>query len=154
MSTVQQVAAQLTKQATDSFASVVKATPPEKQEWKPLDAGRTVLAQAQEVAAVTAFFTKIIVERAVPAFDGAYERAMAELDTMEKALAALDANTADLLAAIEAFPDAELTATVTMPWSPVPATLECVLLMNYWNLVYHYGQISYIQTLYGDREMH
>jgi hypothetical protein len=29
-----------------------------------------------------------------------------------------------------------------------------VILSPYWQLVYHTGQVNYIQTLYGDRELH
>jgi hypothetical protein len=40
-----------------------------------------------------------------------------------------------------------------MPWG-AKMTFAELLFLNYWNLVYHQGQIAYIQTLYGDREMH
>ncbi len=156
MSTVQQLAAKLTQDATDSLARIVKATPADKQEWKPLDEGRTVLSQLQECATAPVFFAKILRDRAVPPMEeGAFERALAELDTVEKALAALDVNTADLLGVMGAFPDEQLAATIVMPWGGgMPMTFEQLLFMTYWNVVYHYGQIAYIQTLYGDREMH
>ena len=42
-----------------------------------------------------------------------------------------------------------------MPWGDgMTETLANVMLHHFWNIVYHEGQIAYIQTIYGDREMH
>lgn len=155
MSTLQLVAAKITAGATDAMVRSVKATPADKIEWKPLDEGRSILSQVQECAVVATFFAAILRNRALPQMpEGAFESSMKALDTLDKALAALDANTADLLEAIRAFPDAHLADTITMPWGGEPLAFEEVLFLNYWNLVYHTGQTGYIQTLYGDRQMH
>jgi hypothetical protein len=33
-------------------------------------------------------------------------------------------------------------------------SLADVCFLHYWNTVYHLGQVNYLQTLLGDREMH
>jgi len=155
MSTVQQVAARLTSTAAESLARSVRAMPADKIDWRPLDQGRSVLSQVQECATVATFFARILRDRAVPpSDDSAFGNAMAELDTIEKALAALAENTRDLEGAILSFQDEHLADRITMPWGSEPVPFSDLLFMNYWNLVYHSGQTAYIQTLYGDREMH
>jgi len=117
--------------------------------------GRTVLSQIIECALTTGYAASIISARKMQDFDTAtHTQAKAELDTIEKALTALQTNTDTLIAAIEAFPNEELDNTLQLPWLPEPQSFAKLLLLNYWNSVYHIGQISYIQTLYGDKEMH
>jgi hypothetical protein len=54
-------------------------------------------------------------------------------------------------AAIIAFPEAEMNDEITLPWGTY--TLAAVMGFPAWNLNYHFGQINYIQTLYGDFSM-
>lgn len=44
---------------------------------------------------------------------------------------------------------------MAFPWNPSGSKpiAECCF-HPYWNMVYHQGQISYIQTLYGDFDEH
>jgi hypothetical protein len=156
MGTTKQVAAKVTAKATETLVINIEAIPADKQDWKPLDAGRSALSQIQECAIVGPFFAAILRDKAVPEMkDGEYEAACAKLDTVEKAVAALREGTGKLVAAIEAFPEDCLGDTIRMPFGPgFDATFEEIMFMAYWNMTYHEGQLAYIQTLYGDRDMH
>ena len=58
----------------------------------------------------------------------------------------------ELATAIESVPDGDMSGAIETPWGPYPLPQCC--LHAYWNMVYHEGQINYVQTLYGDFEEH
>jgi hypothetical protein len=154
MPTVIELAVKLNREASEGLARSLRAMPAEKTTWKPLDVGRDAVDQAVECAGFNLLGAKCLTTREDPKIDlAAFEQMKAENNTPEKALALLDRATTSLVAAIEAFPPEHLDDTVTMPWG-MKMTFAELLFLNYWNLVYHQGQIAYIQTLYGDREMH
>lgn len=155
MPTVQQLAIHLNREVAESLTRNAAAMPADKLTWSPLDQGRTALSQLAECAVITEFTTNLLKTRAMPPIDSeAFGKKTAELDTVEKATAALKANIDTLSSVIESFPDADLDATIQLPWFSTPQTFAQVMFICYWNNVYHQGQIAFIQTLYGDKEMH
>jgi hypothetical protein len=51
--------------------------------------------------------------------------------------------------------DADLDVEHPLPWNAdAKMTTADMMFFPYWNLVYHVGQINYIQLLLGDTEMH
>jgi len=155
MPTINELMAKMNRQAAEGLARSVLAMPPEKQTWQPEDTARSALDQIAECGAVNLWMARIFQERAVPPLDmGQLDRLKAENNTQEKALTLLQAGTKALVAAIEALAPEYLDDTVQLPWKEAPSTLAEVMIMPYWNMVYHLGQINYIQTLYGDQEMH
>jgi hypothetical protein len=160
MASVKELAVKLNREASASMARTANAMPPEKVTWQPLEMGRTTLDQIQECGAINHFGAKVLQTREAPPFDEAarerFARLKADHDTLEKALKLLDNGTEALVAAIEAFPEEDLDAMITLPFGPEGMTMSFaeLMLMSYWNVVYHQGQINYIQTLYGDKEMH
>ncbi len=156
MSSVLTMAAEMTKHSARHIAANLKAMPPDKQVWRPLDAGRSALSLAQECAVMNRYAAQTLLDRKAPPFDfSQYEAACAALDTADKALAELDAATSHLVEVILDFPEEDLETRIPMPWAEgfTMSFLEIVL-MSYWNMTYHEGQMAYIQTLYGDTEMH
>lgn len=108
-----------------------------------------------ECAVINAWGAQIFRDRVVLPLDGeAYARDYAALDTVEKAVAALKSSTQSLVSAMESVSDDALDIQVQFPWDERACSLAGALLMAYWNLTYHIGQINYIQALYGDKEMH
>jgi uncharacterized damage-inducible protein DinB len=150
------MAVKMNRSAVENIVINFDAMPAERQDWKPLDVGRSALSQVQECAIINPFFAAILTTQTVPAMEGeAYAAAKAALATPEAARAALAASADTLQAAIEAFPDEKLGETVTLPWGEgMVMTFGQIMLAPYWNMTYHQGQIAYIQTLYGDSEMH
>lgn len=155
MLTINQIAAKLNRESSEALIRNIEAMPAEKAEWKALELGRSALSQVQECAVIAAMFADTFSNHAMPAMeDDAFGKSMSELDTVAKAVAALRANTENLVKAIEAFPADSLEKTVLLPWEQTPKSFAEVMFTNYWNSTYHEGQISFIQTLYGDKGYH
>lgn len=156
MATIQQLAAKMNRNVAEQLIRNAQAMPPEKALWSPLDLGRSALSQVAECAVIAGFSVQTLSARAVPPFDPAeFGAMMAQFDTLDKAIEALQASTERLVEAIEAFPSEELDTLVTMPYASEPMSwAEVMLGGHYWNTVYHIGQIAYIQTLYGDAKMY
>lgn len=156
MNPIKQAAARMTGNAAENLRINLEAMPADKQVWRPLDAGRSALELVQECAVINGFFASILRDQAVPDMQwDAYKAACAALDTADKATEALTANADQLVAAIEAFPEDRLEASVTLPFHEgMVMTFAQIMFAAYWNMTYHTGQIAYIQTLYGDNEMH
>jgi uncharacterized damage-inducible protein DinB len=77
----------------------------------------------------------------------------ASIDTLEKAQAGLKRSADTLGAAIDQADEAKLTAEGTAPWGE-PMPLYMLVYMAADHMSYHDGQVNYIQTLYGDAEVH
>src|SRR5438046_2166494 len=124
MPTVQQLAVKFNREAAKVLIRNVRAMPEDKVIWQPMDTGRTTLSQLQECAIICGFSISILTNHAFPPdFNEAYGRELAEVDTVDKAIARLEERVENLAATVEALPDADLDITVTMPWRPEPATL-------------------------------
>jgi hypothetical protein len=155
MPSIQELAIKLNGDVVQQLIRNVRAMPEDKVTWQPLDTGRTTLSQLQECAIICGFTIQTLKTHAIPAdFQEAYGKELGEIDTTDKAAARLEERASELSAVILSMPDSDLEKTVQLPWSPEPASLAEMMFMNYWNTAYHIGQISYIQTLYGDNEMH
>ena len=154
--TVNELAAMLTKEAGGHVARAAKAMSEERQTWRPLESGRSPVDQVAECSAANEFAAVTLREFIPPTFNKeSLDGRKAELDAMPKALAALRASTDDLLAAIGEFPADRLEEMVDLPMAPgLRKPFAWVMMLGYWNMIYHWGQINYIQTLYGDWEMH
>jgi hypothetical protein len=117
--------------------------------WRPLGKGRSAHDQVLEVAGLYLIAKQLIESGELPPLDrSAHLQAMEEFNTPEKALKQLE-DAADLLGiAIEAAPTDRLAKVVSLPFGGgMEKTIAEVVLMAYWNTVYHEGQVNYIQTL-------
>ena len=73
--------------------------------------------------------------------------------TLEGAEAVAQETFSELCQALEAVPDGRLYDQQPHPMDPSRQTTTADLLfLAYWNLVYHTGQINYLQTMLGDAE--
>ena len=144
----------------DEAFRYAKAVPEDKLSWKPLDTGRSVLDQLQELAQ-TPYYT-------IGMLGGEPVGKAAGPDNWEELVAARQAWTtvADcereaklrldkLTETIRAFPDEKLKETVWLPYDGGrDFTMSEIMEYPRWNANYHLGCICYIQLLYGDKEMH
>lgn len=152
---IQELAAKINRQAAEGLARNVRAMPAEKQIWKPLDHGRNVLDQTRECTAINFITADILRSMAMPEdFSAEYARHCAGVETTDDILELLIASGAALASAILDFPCEELDKTLKLPWDETPSSFAEIMVMPYWNTAYHIGQTCYIQTLYGDTEMH
>ena len=82
--------------------------------------------------------------------DASYNSAIEEIDHIALTVKSLKINPDRLIRELDNFPSDELEKTLLYPWDDKPKTFAELMMMNYWNLSYHEGQIAYIQSLYGD----
>ncbi len=139
--------------AVNDLLAAARSTQPDKITWVPMGEGRTVLDQLTECVLANTKWRDILQTRHYANVSPEVrERIHAQCDTLDNTLAALEQSGAALMEAIAAVPDAETGEEIETPWEAY--TLADCCLHAYWNMVYHEGQINYIQTLYGDTEDH
>lgn len=154
--TLQSVAASLIEKAASDLIAAARATPDEKVHWQAVPGTRPMLAQLVECCLANMMWAKTL-QTHVHALlrKGVADQAYKELDTIEKVVTRLKETSSQLAAVIRGLPDADLSIIVPLPWKPEAGkSLAVCCLHPYWNMTYHLGQISYIQTMYGDWDEH
>ncbi len=147
-----------TYRALEDICRAALAVPEERHDWGP-EGARSALSQMQEIALAPKWFIPIIAHRGVAAAgdhaDKARQATRRTFATIQECVEEARSGTNELCDAIASFPDDELDREVQLPFGPgLTVTMAEVLGLHYWNMTYHLGQINYIQTLLGDREMH
>lgn len=145
---------EMTRSSQDMLFQSARKMPADKLTWKPLDAGRSVLDQLQECALSADMYIALIDSTYSPQFANYEEMgaAMAQLDTLDKCEDACRRMTERLCEGIARMTPEDAGKIHEMPWgSSYPGSV--VAGFHDWNMVYHLGQINYIQTLYGDNDM-
>lgn len=159
MPTVQQQAVHLTQQALEGLFRTARHIPADKWEWSPMGDARCAQQQVAECALTPVLINALLDGRVLPFADPEFRRrreeTMASLNTLDAAEAAAQEHYPPLYARIEAFTDADLEKTVPVPFGGGrDVALADLLFFTYQNVVYHTGQVNYIQLMLGDKEMH
>lgn len=138
------------QQGVDSVWRTVKAMPTEKLDWRPEESARTTRELMEELLNTTIYSIKLVEAQKYPGDDAfPTEAAPKDLAELEKAhRASVEA----YLKVLKTFPESKLEEKLDLPWGN--STFFHTLNYPYWNLIYHWGQISYLQTMYGDKETH
>jgi len=143
--------------ATAAF-KYADAVPADKLEWAPLDGGRSVMSLVQELAMTPTWQLISLDGPPVEWSTETWEQQqaiMSEWNTIALCRAQFDERFAKLEAFIREIPEEKFTDT---KWLPYDGGRDFTILemLDYtrWNCTYHQGQIAYIQTLYGDKDMH
>lgn len=152
---IQDLIVRQTQRALDDVLRAIEALPEDKRDWKPGEGARSALDQLREMAWAPRFYMPYLGSgEAGAGHEEIRAKAREEVSYEVGRDLALKA-TGELCAMIANVPDDRLEDEVTLPMGGgMVMTLAEVLGIHYWNLVYHQGQINYIQTLLGDREMH
>ncbi|MFI5385700.1 MAG: hypothetical protein ACHQ50_06215 [Fimbriimonadales bacterium] len=144
----------------DEAFKYAKATASDKLDWKPLDAGRSVLDQLQELAQAPDYVTATIAgdPGAQDHNPERWAKLVAERQawtTVEDCEREAKTRLGKLFDAIRNCSDQRLQEKVWLPYDGGrDFTIQEICDYPRWNAVYHLGQICYIQILYGDKEMH
>lgn len=144
--------------AADAF-KCARAVPADKMDWQPLELGRSVLDQCRELAMCPSWARSIILDEAQPEWNeetfDAIKKEQEQWRTVDDCEAECNRRLEALFDVFRNLSDADLKKT---KWLPYDGGRDFTMaeMMDYprWNFIYHVGQISYIQTLYGDKEMH
>ena len=150
-----------TREAMDEAFRYAKTVPADKLEWKPMDAGQSVLSMCRELAQCADWTVGLLETGAMDWSEesqaAGFEEA-AEWKTAEACETAAKEKLEKFAAYARDYPDAKLKETVDLPFGPNGSmrTFTMGEIMDYprWNATYHLGQIGYVQTLYGDKGMH
>ncbi len=129
------------------MAHFVKQTPADRLDWKPEadpgGQGRSVLDQVRECVGIYRMVAAVL-SGGAPTQD---VPDIADADTAERELKESARAYAD---AVRAQSPEMLTQTYDIGFGQVPGSF--VITMPARNMMYHVGQICYIQTLYGDMD--
>jgi uncharacterized damage-inducible protein DinB len=144
MPSIRDVAKQVTMSGAETLCKDTTYIPEEKLAWRPMEHGKSaemILAEIArsnyEIAAAIRGQSpkEIVIGDFVALKDCVMESAR------------------EVCKAIDSLSDADLEGTITMPWGGMFAASEAILLPAN-HMVYHDGQINYIQLLLGDTRFH
>jgi glutathione S-transferase len=155
----QDQALKMIHEAYEGMLTTARAMPEDKLRWKPLDSGRSALELARECTQSLNWCTGVLQGEPMPDFTPEVMQAMqseqAQWATLDDCERASVAKFEKLEAIVRSYPDGDLEKTIQLPFIPgKDFSMADMIMVPYWNNTYHTGQINYIQTLYGDREMH
>lgn len=143
--------------AADAFR-YAKAVPEDKQGWKPLESGQSVISMCRELGMTPTWGLQVLTGRMEEGGDDARAKQRQEMDswaTVEACEQQFAERFALLADHYRSMTEEDFVKTMWLPFNG-GRDHTYLELMDYprWNCTYHMGQIAYIQTLYGDREMH
>jgi len=152
---------EVTRDAQEEAFRYAKSVPADKIEWKPLDAGQSVLSMCRELAKCPDWAYELVAGVEADWSEEAQAKQKAEMetwDTVEKCEEVCKEKLGRLFALYADLPDARFAESKDLPFGPGGSmkTFTMAEMMDYphWNFTYHLGQIAYIQTLYGDKGMY
>jgi len=125
--------------------------PPERSEWKPEGKGKSAREIVEHLVGANHAFARLIKG---DAFETTIEKADRQkvhirAENYEQALEALRASGEALAEAVASVPDDQLGRERRMPWGET-WKLTRVISTPSAHIAYHWGQLCYLQTLWGD----
>lgn len=121
-----------------------RAVPADKQNWKPAPEGKSAQEIVAHLGMAGYFFAMLIrgVDKPSP---------MPEAKTYDDALKLFAASQAELTQTIRSIDPQHFQEKRTMPWGEV-RSLKDLITSPMPHMAYHWGQINYLQTLWGDQQ--
>ena len=134
------------------------AVPADRVAWQPLESGQSVLTMARELTKTPDWAYYVLTGAQPESPESAAQDQKAEMEswtTVAECEAACRQKLERLYEFYRSMPDSQLAETKWLPFNGGRDHTYAELL-DYprWNFIYHLGQIAYIQTLYGDQDMH
>jgi uncharacterized damage-inducible protein DinB len=120
-----------------------RAVPTERQTWKPLPTGKSAQEILAHLAMANSFFASLL--------RGGAPAQTSEPATYEEALKRFEESKAELIETIRSVDPAQFDEKRTMPWGEV-RSIKDLITSPMPHMAYHWGQIAYLQTLWGDNE--
>lgn len=140
--------------AQDRLIKDLKAIPPDKNGACPGGCARSPLDIVVECGRINRLVgTSLNTGKAERMPPEEQETQLKSLDTCEKALAYLDTETRFLLDAIQNF-DEDRLGDISSDFIRIPMTHFAIAQLPGLHMMYHDGQLNYIQTLFGDDKIH
>ena len=133
------------------LTNAAKAVPADKYDWKPEPTARSTRELFTEAVTMLSNTAKMLDQHEIPSDYDEVSKGNSAKNADELSLQAQQ-DSQTLFAAIRAFPQADVETTIDLPCGVF--SYFQMMSYPYWNLIWHAGQINYIQTLYGDTQMH
>jgi uncharacterized damage-inducible protein DinB len=159
MNDTRQYLATITRFMAQAVARTAPFTPSDKRNWSPMGAARTTIDVLQECAEALEMGSRWMKSSQIAGPDPQARAARAEAlkknpPKLEDVLARLQKASEQYAQDLEKFPAERMTQMVTSPFSGQPMPMAALLGLPVFNMIYHWGQINYVQTMLGDTEMH
>ncbi|MFZ4509161.1 MAG: DinB family protein [Fimbriimonas sp.] len=147
---------QVSREAFHEFFRYVKAVPADRLEWKPEGTGQTILAMAREIAISPTWAVQVLSAQSMTDGQRAEQFAlMSSWTSVEVCEAQATARFVSFTELAARLKDEELLEKRWLPFNGGRDHTKLEMLeYPRWNATYHTGQVAYIQTLYGDKDMH
>ncbi|MGC4042550.1 MAG: DinB family protein [Armatimonas sp.] len=143
-------------QAMDYFLHTLSFIPADKLTWSPTPTAKSALQIAAHCAGYSGGFAAILKVGAFPAsadeFLGPIESAINSIITVEQAETMLRKGIADTVAALDALTLEQVESFTATPQGQTPFTF--FMTIPAYHLEGHATQIDYLQTCWGDQEVH
>ena len=147
-----------TRAAMEEAFNYARAVPEDKLGWKPMDAGRSVIELARELAQCPDWAYDLVSTGAMAFDEEAMAATNASLTTVEACEAMAKEKLGRYFELLKEFPEERMAETIDLPFGPGGSmktfTMTEMVYYPRWNATYHTGQIAYMQTLYGDKDIH
>ncbi|BDI31220.1 hypothetical protein CCAX7_32710 [Capsulimonas corticalis] len=146
-----------TTSAMDSFFHVLSFVPADKLTWKPAPTAKSALEIVAHCAGHSGAFASVIRAGKFPAtveeFIGPIQAATQSITTLEQAETMLRKGIADTIAALDTVQPEQVGSTMEVPvLGDTP--FNFLLALPARHLESHEAQIDYLQTCWGDLEVH
>lgn len=143
--------------AQERLAKTIAATPDDKLKWSPAPTARTPLELLVHSAMGTSGLGDIIAGKPFPfpsfaEMDKVLRKSEKEFTTKEQGLKLLQENSQKYLTWLDTLSEAQISSTIDFVGRPMPMKVAITIPADH--LRSHTAQIDYIQTIYGDHEMH
>lgn len=144
-----------TRQVQDFLTRDLRALPSEQHNTSPGGCAKSALFMIAESAMVNGYAADWLARGAIDQIPSDNRKAhLKSFDTEEKVLEYLNAQTDRLIAAIENFDAVALIETRPKGFFGGPSTPHADAQFAAIHMMYHVGQLNYIQTLLGDDKIH
>ncbi|MFY9234616.1 MAG: DinB family protein [Fimbriimonadaceae bacterium] len=127
--------------------------PAEKLGESPMGAARTPLDFTAECAGFNYYVASTLKGEQITRTQEERDAFRNSIDSFDKAKQALEASVENLADTVSNSTHEDLAKEVVTPWGE-PTTAHRLAIMCVMHMMYHDGQINYIQALYGDAENH
>ena len=146
-----------TTEAMDRFLHDLNFVPADKLTWRPTPTAKSALEIAAHCAGYSGAFASIIRAGKFPSsgeeFRSTVQSAIESITTLEQAEMMLRKGIADTIAALDTVKPEQIGATVDAP-ALGRTPFKFFLTLPAMHLENHDGQIDYLQTCWGDLEVH
>ncbi len=142
---LQQLESRRVQTMAQIFLEAARHVPADKADWKPDPRAKSAHEIVSHLAKANGFFTQIL-RGEPPTGDTAPET---EGRRYEDSLKEFEKSAQELVETIASLPDERLGETVQLPWGQ-SWKMTMIVAAASGHIAYHWGQIGYLQTLWGD----